>query len=292
VDNDGFLDFHNGGFSNPDVPNVIYRNTTPASASRRWLKINLSGTTSNRMGIGTRITVVAGGISRIREVQSNSGYATQSSPTQHIGLGTAATITSITVKWPSGIIQTLQNVASNQTLNIIEDGAAPVVATLLPADAATNVAVNTPLEITFDEPPVAVAGKNLRIYQQGNATPIFTILASSGIVAGNKVTYTLSGNLVAAKTYTVDVEAGAFKDQYGNLTTAFDWSFETIDNVAPVITFTPPASLPKGFSSNKFSVTISDNSNTVSSATLNHRKIGGSAFTELPVYGAANAQYI
>lgn len=287
VDNDGFLDFHNGGFSNPDVPNVIYRNTTPASASRRWLKINLSGTTSNRMGIGTRITVVAGGISRIREVQSNSGYATQSSPTQHIGLGAATTVTSITILWPSGITQTLQNVASNQTLNIIEDGAAPVVATLLPADAATNVAVNTPLEITFDEPPVVVAGKNLRIYQQGNATPIFTILATSGIVAGNKVTYTLSGNLVAAKTYTVDVEAGAFKDQYGNLTTAFDWSFETIDNVAPVITFTPPASLPKGFSSHKFSVTISDNSNTVSSAMLNHRKIGGSAFTVLP--GVFNA---
>lgn len=287
VDNDGFLDFHNGGFSNPDIPNIIYRNTTAPSASRKWIKINLTGTTSNRMAFGTRITLVAGGKTQIREVQSHTAQSTQSSPTQHFGLGNVTTIASITIKWPSGIIQTLQNVNPNQTLNIIEDGEAPTVSTLLPADDATSVAVNTPLEITFNEPPIAVAGKNLLVYLDGSATPTFTIGATSGPIVGNKVTYTLTSNLVAAKVYRVDVEAGAFKDQYGNVMDAFSWSFETIDNVAPVITFSPPTTLPKGFSSTKFSVTVSDNSNTVSSVILHHRKIGGSDFTELP--GTFNA---
>lgn len=282
VDNDGFLDFHNGGFSNPDIPNIIYRNTTAQSASRKWIKINLTGTTSNRMAFGARITLVAGGKTQIREVQSHTAQATQNSPTQHFGLGNVTTVTSITIKWPSGITQTLQNVNPNQTLNIVEDGDAPEIVTLLPADDATDVAVNTPLEVTFNEPPIAIAGKNLMVYLDGTATPAFTVGVTTGTITGNKIAFTLTANLIAAKIYRVDVEAGAFKDVYGNLMDDFSWSFETIDNVAPVITFTPPNSLQKGFSSTKFSVTISDNSNTVSNATLSHRKISGSAFTELP----------
>lgn len=281
VDNDGFLDFHNGGFSNPDIPNVIYRNTTPASASRKWLKVKLTGTTSNRLGVGARITVIAGGKTQIREVQSHTAQATQSSPTQHFGLGNAATIVSITVKWPSGIEQALTDVNPNQTLTIIEDGDGPAVTSLLPADDAVDVPVNTTLEITFDEPPIAVAGKNLLIFLDAETTPTITRAVTTGTITGNKVVFTLSANLVAAKVYRVEVEAGAFRDLYSNLTEALEWSFETIDNVAPAITFAPPSSLAKGFSTTKFSATITDNSTTVSSATLNHRKVGGSAFTEL-----------
>ncbi|MDZ7647638.1 MAG: CRTAC1 family protein [Cytophagales bacterium] len=121
VDNDGFLDFHNGGFSNPDIANFIYRNTTPASASRKYIKINLKGSITNRSAIGARITLVAGGKTQIREVQSHTAQSTQSSPTQHFGLGSASVVTSIVVNWPSGLTKTLTAVSVNQTITIVED---------------------------------------------------------------------------------------------------------------------------------------------------------------------------
>ncbi|HEV8514588.1 MAG TPA: T9SS type A sorting domain-containing protein, partial [Cyclobacteriaceae bacterium] len=72
-----------------------------------------------------------------------------------------------------------------------------------------------------------------------------------------------------------------FADLYGNATAVISWTFVTLDNVAPVITFTPPQ-LDYKFSSTQFAVTVTDNSGTVSSATLWYRKIGGGSFTALP----------
>lgn len=133
VDNDGFLDFHNGGFSNPDIANFIYKNTTPASASKKYIKINLKGSITNRSAIGARITLVAGGKTQIREVQSHTAQSTQSSPTQHFGLGSASVITSIVVNWPSGLTKTLNNVAVNQTITIVEDDTPPAITFTAPA---------------------------------------------------------------------------------------------------------------------------------------------------------------
>jgi len=280
VDNDGFLDFHNGGFSNPDIANFIYRNTTLASASRRWIKLNLRGTVSNRSAIGARVTLVAGGVTQIREVQSHTAQSTQNSLTQHFGVGSNATITSITVDWPSGLSQTYHDVTPNQTLTIIEDGTGPVSTLLLPANNANNAPINTKIEITFNEPPIAVAGKTVKVLISGNATPVITFNATEGVIAGNKVSFTLPSNLLAAKTYTVEAEAGAFKDQFDNLAAAITWSFTTLDETGPTITFTAPSTLNKGFNSTTLSATIADNSGAVSSAKLVHRKVAGGAFVD------------
>ena len=122
VDGDGFLDFHNGGFSNPEIPNIIYRNTTPATNARKWVKINLKGVASNRMAFGARVYVTTGSKTQIRELQSHSAHATQNSPTLHFGLGSASVINEIRVVWPSGAEDTWNNVAPNQTLNYEEGG--------------------------------------------------------------------------------------------------------------------------------------------------------------------------
>ncbi|MEZ4946733.1 MAG: FG-GAP-like repeat-containing protein [Cyclobacteriaceae bacterium] len=122
VDGDGFLDFHNGGFSNPEIPNIIYRNTTPVTAARKWIKINLTGVASNRSAFGTRVYVTTGSKTQIRELQSHSGHATQNSTTLHFGLGSAAVINEIRVVWPSGAEDIWNNVAPNQTLNYEEGG--------------------------------------------------------------------------------------------------------------------------------------------------------------------------
>jgi len=179
----------------------------------------------------------------------------------------------------------------NQILTIAEDNTGPVISTLSPAKGATGVLVNSNLEITLTDaasPISAVAGKNILIYKTSDlATVVQTINVNTLMQAGNKFTLDLPSDLQYLTGYSIAIEAGAFKDIYGigNLAlVASDWSFTTIDNVPPVIAFTLVPTIEKGFTSpNIFSVTVTDNSETVAKgASMWHRKVSGKNFTELP----------
>ncbi|MGE0770631.1 MAG: FG-GAP-like repeat-containing protein [Cyclobacteriaceae bacterium] len=239
VDDDGFLDFHNGGFSNPDIPNIIYRNTTAPSAARKWVKFNLTGTISNTNAIGARIYVKTGLKTQMREIQSHTAHATQSSLTAHFGIGSAATIDEVRIVWPSsGIEQFLYNVTPNQTINVIEDGDPPVITTLAPADGASILPGLTELAITFDEEPFAVAAKRIKLYRVGNATPISDLLVTSGTKSGNTYTYSIN-QLNSIGDYYVQFDQYAFDDMWANshagITDQTTWNF-TVNDTPPVVT--------------------------------------------------------
>ena len=85
-----------------------------------WLRVALHGTLSNSEGIGARITVEHGTGQQIREVRSGDGFRYMSSIMPHFGLGEHELIDRITVRWPSGIIQILEDVAADQVLHITE----------------------------------------------------------------------------------------------------------------------------------------------------------------------------
>jgi hypothetical protein len=271
--------FGKGFVSGPTVKNQLFKNN--ASSAGNWVELKLTGTTSNKLGIGTRVTLVAGGKTQIRELASTSAFCSQNSQTIHFGLGSATSITSIQIKWPSGIVQTLTAPATNQLLQITEDGTPPQVTLYNPLNNALNVAVSTPIEITFNKAFVAVAGKKINVTIQGSTSPEFSLDVSTGIIVGNKISFTPPA-LGILNTYVVQVDAGAFADTYGIATSAIiSWTFTTLDNIPPVITFTPPQ-LSRNFVSTQFAVTATDNSGTVSSATLSYRPIGGGNFTDLP----------
>ena len=80
----------------------------------------LGSTTSNRDGIGARVSVAANGTTQIREISAGSGSLGQSSLTAHFGMGGATEISSVSVRWPSGRIQQLTGIAVDQTLTIEE----------------------------------------------------------------------------------------------------------------------------------------------------------------------------
>jgi len=241
VDNDGFLDFLYGGFSNPDLPNTIFRNTTTPTASTKWLKVNLVGTVSNRSAVGARLTLTAGVKTQIREVRSHSGHSSQSSMTQHFGLGSNATVTTLVIKWPSGIIQTLNNIAANQTITIPEDGTGPVL-TLQPANGATNVSTATKLIITANETSSAVAGKKIKLVRANDpGTTIFQADVSTAVVTGNTYAFTLPGKLWRSALHQVTLDAGAFVDVYSNPSLAVaagSWNFTT--GSGPLVTARVP----------------------------------------------------
>ena len=91
----------------------------------RFLKINLQGVQSNLNGIGARVTVNYRGGFGFRENNGGGGgeYASQGSGPLHFGLGTARTAT-VTVVWPSGVVDKLTRVNANSTITIVE-GSAP-----------------------------------------------------------------------------------------------------------------------------------------------------------------------
>ncbi|MCX6300645.1 MAG: CRTAC1 family protein [Bacteroidia bacterium] len=85
-----------------------------------WISLNLTGTTSNRDGIGARIKISAGGKEQIAQKKGTTGYLSQNDPRVHFGLAENKMIEKIEIKWPSGKIQTLENVKANQILEIKE----------------------------------------------------------------------------------------------------------------------------------------------------------------------------
>ncbi|NBW37764.1 MAG: hypothetical protein EBR30_22640 [Cytophagia bacterium] len=158
--------------------------------------------------------------------------------------------------------------------------AGPATTLLSPANNANNVAVNTTLEITFNKAVTGVAGKSVDVFIQGSDAPEFSIDAATGTIAGNKITFTLPETLAFQTLYDVEVEAGAFIDNFSNASNLITWSFLTVDNIAPVINFTAPVSINKG-TATTLSPLITDNSGEIGTAVLHYRKISASTFSTL-----------
>ena len=118
-----YLDFDNDGCLDLFVANIgqrakLFRNL--CESGNNWLIIDAVGTTSNRDGIGARIEVESVGTTHIRELSGGSSLMGQNMPGGHFGLGTATLAESVTVRWPSGKVQTLRDVIPNQRLTITE----------------------------------------------------------------------------------------------------------------------------------------------------------------------------
>lgn len=119
LDQDGDLDLVTNEFNGR--PQVLLSDLSETTAALHYLKIRLEGTTSNRDGLGSRITVRAGDQTWCRQHDGQSGYLSQSSMSVYFGLGQLDSADSITVQWPSGASQTLSGpIEANQTLTIKE----------------------------------------------------------------------------------------------------------------------------------------------------------------------------
>ena len=123
-DNDGKVDFYvvNNGEESYDEASdrhgVLFHNDS--TDTNNWLKIKLQGTTSNRDAFGTKLTLVAGDTTQIREHVSGEGYFSSNAQEVHFGLGKTEQIESLTITWPNGNAQTIANIQPNQTLTLVE----------------------------------------------------------------------------------------------------------------------------------------------------------------------------
>jgi hypothetical protein len=100
-------------------PPVLLRNEG-GHAAGNWLALELTGKRSNRMGIGARVTLTAGGVRQIRELRTDGSFLAAHDPRVRFGLGKAAQADEIHIRWPAGREQTLKDVAANQLLQVTE----------------------------------------------------------------------------------------------------------------------------------------------------------------------------
>ena len=129
-DNDGYLDLLVGPrISGGPLDSVLYANQLPANGeANHWLKVTLKGKISNPNGFGAKVRVQAeiGGktVRQMRQLGIMGGCCS-SDHTAHFGLGDAATVDTLRIEWPSGIVQELKDVAVNQHLEVVESQGVP-----------------------------------------------------------------------------------------------------------------------------------------------------------------------
>lgn len=116
-DNDGDLDLL---INNQDGPPRLLRNDR--SPDTHWLEVALTGSISNRDGVGAVVTVHrASGRSTAVRLAGDS-YLSSSDPRLHFGLGTSGEPAAVEVRWPAGRVQTAASVHPDQVIRMEEPG--------------------------------------------------------------------------------------------------------------------------------------------------------------------------
>ncbi len=113
-DHDGDLDVL---LSTNAGPAYLFRND--GGNRNHWLSVRLSGTKSNRDGIGAVVRVESPVGKQWNMVRSGSSYCSQSDLALTFGLGSDAAA-NIEIDWPSGTVQKFPNVSANRLLMIDE----------------------------------------------------------------------------------------------------------------------------------------------------------------------------
>lgn len=91
----------------------------PVTLPGNYLNVRLRGVKSNRDGNGARLTLFAGGKKQIREATNGSSFGCLPIE-QHFGLGAATEIEALEIRWPSGLVQRVENPPVNDTIRVIE----------------------------------------------------------------------------------------------------------------------------------------------------------------------------
>jgi hypothetical protein len=159
-------DLNNDGFLDVQMGSKIYFNS---GNPNKWLKVQLQGVQSNIHGIAARVEIYGSWGKQIREIRSGQGFSHMSTMNAHFGIGTASGIDKVIVRWPSGVVDEILNVSSNQSLTV-QEGAFPLstnnpTASILrlapnPAKEMVNVSANAGIELSTYQ-IVDLSGRNI-----------------------------------------------------------------------------------------------------------------------------------
>ena len=115
-DDDGDLDVFVHNLN--DRPSLL-RNDS--GAENHWFGVHLVGTTSNRDGVGARVSIVAGGRWQLGDALRGSSFLGAEDPRLFFGLGEASSVDSLIIRWPTGRQQVIVAPPSDQYLTVVEE---------------------------------------------------------------------------------------------------------------------------------------------------------------------------
>jgi hypothetical protein len=118
VDADGDLDLLVTGRAVDSKKAFLFKNQ--AAGSNRWVELKLQGSKTNRDAVGARVTLRAGGVTRIRDVRGGGGHNVQGPLMLHFGLGSASTIDEVKVRWVGSGSEAVSGVAPGGRYRIVE----------------------------------------------------------------------------------------------------------------------------------------------------------------------------
>ena len=113
-DNDGDVDVFIMNLN--DTPTLL-RNDS--EADHRWLGLRLVGA-EGRIAIGAEVRVRAGGREQVREVHRGYSFQAQNDPRLLFGLGPAAAVEQVEIRWPSGRRQVLSSLPTGRYVEVVE----------------------------------------------------------------------------------------------------------------------------------------------------------------------------
>jgi enediyne biosynthesis protein E4 len=115
LDNDGKIDVV---VTSLEGPTEVWRNVSPTP--NHWLLLRLTGSKSNRDGIGAKVKMTTRSGAQFNHVTTSVGYGCSSDPRVHFGLGMDDAAARIEITWPSGHVQVEENVKADQIITITE----------------------------------------------------------------------------------------------------------------------------------------------------------------------------
>ncbi len=118
LDLDGDLDIIVNRFKEPVA---LYRNR----ATGERVRVKLFGRYSNSHGVGATVTVEAGDTVQTRTLTLSRGALSTNDQVLQFGLGAARRIDELTVRWPSGHVQSFDDLDAGKTYEITEPASAP-----------------------------------------------------------------------------------------------------------------------------------------------------------------------
>ncbi|MBL8630462.1 MAG: CRTAC1 family protein [Rhodospirillaceae bacterium] len=126
INGDGFLDMvatnrtYYSDFKRVNIPQNTWLFLNKGNKNN-WVKVGLTGTTSNKSAVGARITVVSGDLKQTRERVTAHGYNSANEPLETFGLGERKSVDYIEVRWPSGKVQRIDKPSAKQIIQITEE---------------------------------------------------------------------------------------------------------------------------------------------------------------------------
>ena len=115
LDNDGNMDIVIADLDGD--PMILHNQGLPG---KHWVSFELAGTKSNRLALGARLKLVAGGMTQTEEIRSGGSYLSNHDFRVHFGLGDATKIDSLEIRWPSGKVETIKDLKPDQFYAVLE----------------------------------------------------------------------------------------------------------------------------------------------------------------------------